>query len=138
MKKADITAPGDYEYRPYLGGEKKVTVLAVEQRSISVVSPGEYTSHKATVTRAVVKDPSGSEWLIPLNQIIRPWAEAAIDHAAADADRAEGERIRLLLEATLSGLGIEATVRGSSKITVVLDRTPAEVLADVLEDRSKD
>lgn len=112
MKAKDITTPGDYEVKNFRGLRKVrlVRIVKVDER----VSYGgrDVAGHMSTNTYVLAE--SGSRYT--LQQVIRPWADAAGEHAAAEKVEQEGERARSDLEAAFRRVGLVVDVdesRGS-------------------------
>lgn len=129
MKAKDIVTPGDYEAKNY-NGLHKVRVLRIEK---VVEKARGFGNHTVTNTYARVQREGFSDQRYTLGQIVRPWAEAADEHAAAEQLAQEGERIRSRLEHALADLAsdVDETARGS--IMVRLTREQADRLAELLE-----
>lgn len=105
MKAKDIT-PGEYEAKDYRGTHK-VHVLRIDKVLETVRTDGrDVVGHKATNTYVITT--GGSRYT--LQQIIRPWAEAAPEHEAAAAVQAQAEQIRARLESILIELGVDTEV----------------------------
>lgn len=135
MKAKDIITPGDYEVRPYKGGEHKVTVTKVEKRTVRVHPDGSFEGYDSLQWRAISEyehEGRTREVEYPLAQVIRPWAEAEPEHEAEEAFKAEGQRIRDLLQETLAAHGVRARVDGNVKLSVSLGRASAEALVELL------
>ena len=132
MKAIDIITPGDYEVRPYKGGERRVTIHKVEKRTVrAYVGSRDVVGHNTEQLRAVHEyDHNGTrkELLYPLGQVIRPWAVAAPEHEAAAAKEAKAERIRATLEAILNELGIEVEAYFGHRSKIGLDLTPEQAV----------
>lgn len=133
MKAKDIITPGDYEVRPYKGGERKVHIVRVEKRTVRVHPDGSFEGYDSLQWRAIAEyEHLGQtrELEYPLAQVIRPWAEAESDHQATQAGRAAAERTRARLEAILRELGI--TTRVSSDFGLDLTQEQAVDLTNLL------
>jgi hypothetical protein len=127
MKAKDITVPGEYEVKHW-SGAKRATIVLVEKVEKRVFGSDRYDSmngHMATVWQA--KDDEGTAY--PLAAVLRPWAEAAPEHAEREEfearKKAVGERL------TAANLGFVDTSRegGLYPVTVRLTIEQAEALA---------
>lgn len=105
MKAKDIT-PGEYEAKDYRGTHKVLVDRIIKVEETVRTDGRDMIGHKATNTYVVTN--SGSRYT--LQQIVRPWAEAAPEHEAAAAVQAKAERIRSRLESILIELGVDTEV----------------------------
>jgi len=132
MKAKDITTPGDYEVRPYKGGEYKATITKVEKRSVRVFPPGSFSGHNSDQWQAIEIGTTGKEILHPLGRIIRPWAEAEPEHRAAEVEKAASELVRAALNEALKAAGVDADVFGDGPYSVHLSGEQAGILIHLL------
>lgn len=106
MRAKDIQVPADYEVRG-IWGPKRVTIVSVEKVA-SVTAYPRADWRDSLVWRAVTEDDGN----YPLAAVLRPWAEAAPEYEAREAEQAranaavDGLKDRL----GLPGAGVSARV----------------------------
>jgi hypothetical protein len=137
MKAKDIITPGDYEVRPYKGGERNAHIVRVEKRSVKVFPQGSFSGYNSEQWRAIAeyKDSKGvsQESDYPLAQVIRPWAEAEPEHVAYIAAELADKLGRQALTDALHLKGIVTKVYVSNgRYELSLTSEQADALTDFL------
>jgi hypothetical protein len=129
MKAKDITVPGEYEVKHW-SGAKRATIVLVEKVNKRVYGSArhDWNGHQATVWQAV--DDEGTAY--PLSAVLRPWAEAAPEHAEREEfearKKAVGERL------TAANLGfVDTSKDGLFSVVLRMTVADAEALAARLE-----